>query len=219
MRRLEEGLGALGLTLGPPAVDRLWAYAEALLRWNEKVNLTAITNPTEVVDKHLLDSLAVVPEVAGASTLLDLGAGAGLPGIPLAVALPELKCTLVDAVAKKVAFMKTGAVKAGVTGRVRAMHQRVAGRPRQRGWNRPKSSSPGLSWRLAPSSRSPSTTWLPVVGWWRCWGSHRRWPSCPRSVERQVSSWSCSASSSCRSQAMPAQWPHFARLRQAREIS
>lgn len=80
VRRLEEGLGALGLTLGPPAVNRLWAYAEALLRWNEKVNLTAITNPTEVVDKHLLDSLAVVPEVAGASTLLDLGAGAGLPG-------------------------------------------------------------------------------------------------------------------------------------------
>lgn len=133
MRRLEEGLGALGLTLGPPAVDRLWAYAEALLRWNEKVNLTAITNPTEVVDKHLLDSLAVVPEVAGASTLLDLGAGAGLPGIPLAVALPELKCTLVDAVAKKVAFMKTGAVNAGVTGRVRAIHQRVAGRPASEG--------------------------------------------------------------------------------------
>lgn len=132
-RRLEEGLGILGLTLEPPGVERLWAYAETLLRWNEKVNLTAITDPTEVVDKHLLDSLAIAPEVAGASTLLDLGAGAGLPGIPLAVALPALQCTLVDTVAKKVAFMKTGAVKAGVASRVRAVHQRVAGQPASEG--------------------------------------------------------------------------------------
>ncbi len=130
---LRGGLASLGLTLEASAAERLWAFAEELLRWNEKVNLTAITAPREVVDKHLLDSLAVVPEVGDARTLLDLGAGAGLPGIPLAVALPRLECTLVDAVAKKVAFMKTGAVKAGVTGRVRAVHQRVAGRPAQEG--------------------------------------------------------------------------------------
>lgn len=131
--RLEEGLGLLGCALEPAGVERLWAYAQELLRWNEKVNLTAITEPLEVVDKHLLDSLAVVAEVAGARTLLDLGAGAGLPGIPLAVALPGLECTLVDAVAKKVAFIKTGAVKAGVAGRVRALHRRLAGRPEAEG--------------------------------------------------------------------------------------
>lgn len=133
LARLEEGLGALGLPLDEGARQRLLAYTEELLRWNRKVNLTAIVEPDEVVDKHLLDSLSAVPEVSEARTLLDLGAGAGLPGIPLAVALPGLSCTLVDAVEKKVAFMKTGAVKAGVAGRVRAMHLRVGGRPKEEG--------------------------------------------------------------------------------------
>lgn len=125
---LREGLLKLGVEGGPTdAPERLWAYATELLRWNDKVNLTAITRPAEVVEKHLLDSLAVVEEVRGAATLLDLGAGAGLPGIPLAVWLPDLRATLVDAVSKKVAFMKSGAVKAGVAGRVRAEHVRAEG--------------------------------------------------------------------------------------------
>jgi 16S rRNA (guanine527-N7)-methyltransferase len=100
-----------------------------LLRWNEKVNLTTITAPEAVLDKHLLDSLAVVPEARGAASLLDLGSGAGLPGIPLGVALPGLRVTLVDAVAKKVAFLKVGLVRAGLAGRARAIHARLAGAP------------------------------------------------------------------------------------------
>ena len=124
---LAQGLERLGLALPEEAQARLLAYATELLKWNEKVSLTAITRTDEVVDKHLLDSLAVLPEVRGATHLLDLGAGAGLPGIPLAVALPQLQATLVDAVAKKVAFMKSGAVKAGVAGRVKARHLRLGG--------------------------------------------------------------------------------------------
>lgn len=126
---LAEGVAALGLTLPAGAGERLLAYLSELLKWNARVNLTAITDPVEAVEKHLVDSLAAMPEVQGATDLLDLGAGAGLPGIPLAVALPELKATLVDAVEKKVAFMKVGAVKAGVAGRVRAVHARAQGRP------------------------------------------------------------------------------------------
>lgn len=126
---LAEGVAALGLTLPAGAGERLLAYLLELLKWNARVNLTAITDPREAVEKHLVDSLAAVPEVQGATDLLDLGAGAGLPGIPLAVALPGLKATLVDAVEKKVAFMKVGAVKAGVAGRVRAVHARAQGRP------------------------------------------------------------------------------------------
>lgn len=126
---LAEGVAALGLTLPAGAGERLLAYQAELLKWNARVNLTAITDPVEAVEKHLVDSLAAMPEVQGATDLLDLGAGAGLPGIPLAVALPELKATLVDAVEKKVAFMKVGAVKAGVAGRVRAVHARAQGRP------------------------------------------------------------------------------------------
>lgn len=130
---LRRGLEALGLTLPDGGAERLVVWATELLKWNEKVNLTAITRPDEVVDKHLLDSLAVVPEVQGARHLLDLGAGAGLPGVPLAVALPSLRATLVDAVAKKVAFIKVGAVKAGVADRVKAVHARAEGVPTTEG--------------------------------------------------------------------------------------
>ncbi len=131
--RVEEGMAALGLALPSGAGARLLGYQAELLKWNTRVNLTAITAPGEALEKHLVDSLAAMPEVQGATTLLDLGAGAGLPGIPLAVALPELRATLVDAVEKKVAFMKAGAVKAGVAARVKAVHARAQGRPEAEG--------------------------------------------------------------------------------------
>lgn len=135
--RLEGGARALGFPLPFDAIPRLLAYLAELLKWNARINLTAITEPAEAVEKHLLDSLAVAPDIqpllavpqSGATGLLDLGAGPGLPGIPLAVALPELSATLVDAVEKKVAFMKSGAVKAGVAPRVKALHARAEGRP------------------------------------------------------------------------------------------
>lgn len=130
---LESGLTTLGVTLPPGGRDALLAWADELLKWNPKVSLTAITRPDEVVDKHLLDSLTVLPEVRGATHLLDLGAGAGLPGIPLAVALPDLRVTLVDAVAKKVAFLKSAAVKAQVAPRVKALHARAEGQPQTEG--------------------------------------------------------------------------------------
>ena len=128
-----SGAARLGLTLGPGVWPALEAWFEALTKWNAKVNLTAITDPLEVVEKHWLDSLAVLPEVEGAATLLDLGAGAGLPGIPLAVALPQLSVTMVDAVAKKVAFLKHVIVRLGLSRRVRGLNLRAAGKPRAEG--------------------------------------------------------------------------------------
>ncbi|MBL8922624.1 MAG: 16S rRNA (guanine(527)-N(7))-methyltransferase RsmG [Myxococcaceae bacterium] len=99
-----------------------------MLRWNERVNLTAITDPLEVIDKHLLDSLAVLQDLPpGPQTVLDLGAGAGLPGIPWAIVRADLKVTLVDAVQKKVAFMKTAIATLNLTGRARAIHLRASG--------------------------------------------------------------------------------------------
>ena len=98
---LETGARALGVELPGPARERLERYADRLLAWNRKVNLTAITDPAGLAEKHLVDSLALVPEVAGAATLLDVGSGAGLPGIPLAIALPSLEVTCCDTVAKK----------------------------------------------------------------------------------------------------------------------
>ncbi|MBK7857309.1 MAG: 16S rRNA (guanine(527)-N(7))-methyltransferase RsmG [Archangiaceae bacterium] len=130
---LSEGLVKLAVLLPGGAEERLLTYARELLKWNQKVNLTAITAPDEVVDKHLLDSLAVLPEVRGARSLLDLGAGAGLPGIPLALALPELQVTLVDAVSKKVGFIKHVIALLGLAGRVKAVHCRAEGRPESEG--------------------------------------------------------------------------------------
>lgn len=126
---LAEGLAALGVSLPSGAEASLLAYARELLKWNAKVNLTAITAPAEVAEKHLVDSLAVLPEVGAARSLLDLGAGAGLPGIPLSLALPELQATLVDTVAKKVGFMKQAVAILGLGGRVRAIHARAEGNP------------------------------------------------------------------------------------------
>ncbi len=131
-RRLLEGALALGVTLPEQAARQLLRFSEELLRWNAKVNLTAITDPAEVVEKHLLDSLAIAPEVAGAGSLLDLGTGAGLPGLPLKVLLPELSVTLVDSVAKKIGFVKSAAAVLGLKGAT-AVHQRIAGHPDQEG--------------------------------------------------------------------------------------
>jgi 16S rRNA (guanine527-N7)-methyltransferase len=128
---LEAGARALGVVLPAPARDLLARYADRLLAWNRKVNLTAITDPGELAEKHLVDSLALVPEVGGAATLLDVGSGAGLPGIPLAIALPSLEVTCCDTVAKKVAFVK--AVAAELDLRVRGVAVRAGGDPDREG--------------------------------------------------------------------------------------
>lgn len=131
-RRLVEGSMTLGIALEAAAADRLLELASELLRWNARVNLTAITALDEVVEKHLIDSLACVPVIGSATSLLDLGAGAGFPGLPVKVARPELAVTLVDAVAKKVAFIKHAAVVLKLA-RVRAIHARAAGVPEEEG--------------------------------------------------------------------------------------
>lgn len=123
-----EFVRALGPGLPEQAGEQLLRFRDELLRWNQKVNLTAITEPQEILEKHFVDSLAILPEVRGARSLLDLGAGAGFPGIPLKVALPELDVTLADAVAKKVGFMKHALALLKLRG-ARALHVRATGHP------------------------------------------------------------------------------------------
>jgi len=100
---LDSGLAALGLATEPLST-RLLDYLALLVRWNATYNLTAIRDPAEMVSKHLLDSLAIVPFVHGA--LADIGSGAGLPGIPLALALPGLDVTVVESNGKKARFLR-----------------------------------------------------------------------------------------------------------------
>jgi 16S rRNA (guanine527-N7)-methyltransferase len=132
---LGAGLAAFGLALPAPALEQLERYADRLLAWNRKVNLTAITAPAEVAEKHLVDSLLALGAVAGARTLLDVGAGAGLPGVPLAIARGgDLAVTCCDSVAKKVAFVK--AVAAELDLPVRAVAVRAGGEPEREGLTR-----------------------------------------------------------------------------------
>ena len=100
----------LGLGLSEPQSAALAHYAALLMRWNRVHNLTAIESPAHVLTHHLLDSLAILPEIKrlGLEPLanaLDVGAGGGLPGIPLAIAAPYLHVTLIDKVQKKIAFL------------------------------------------------------------------------------------------------------------------
>ncbi len=104
--RAELDAGLQALRLEPGLAAPLLAYLDLLARWNRTYNLTAIRAPREMVTRHLLDSLAMVPHVAGLATLADLGTGPGLPGIPLAIALPALRVTLVESNGKKARFLR-----------------------------------------------------------------------------------------------------------------
>lgn len=103
-RQLTRGVAALQLALTAAQCTKLLAYLQLLIKWNQVYNLTAIRNPCDMITRHLLDSLAVIPFIKG-PRVLDVGTGAGLPGIPLAIALPELEFVLLDSVAKKTRFV------------------------------------------------------------------------------------------------------------------
>ena len=124
---LRTGLEAFGIVLPAGGEALLARFADRLLAWNRRINLTSITAPAEIAEKHLVDSLLVLPAIAGARTLLDVGAGAGLPGVPLACARRDLAVTCCDSVAKKVAFVKAVSAELGVD--VRAVAVRAAGEP------------------------------------------------------------------------------------------
>lgn len=115
---LESGLAALGLDTAH--APRLLDYLALLVRWNATYNLTAVRDPREMVTKHLLDSLAmhrfVDPLLASDGALADLGTGAGLPGIPLAIVKPGLRVTLVESAGKKARFMRQAIRELGLEG-------------------------------------------------------------------------------------------------------
>lgn len=103
--RLAEGAAELGVELDGQQLDALLRYVDLLLEWNAKLNLTAITDRPAIVEKHLLDCLAVVPCVLG-RRVIDVGTGAGLPSVMLAIARPELEVVAVESIHKKVSFVR-----------------------------------------------------------------------------------------------------------------
>lgn len=103
--KLEAGLQEMGLHIDAEKQKKLLDYVALIHKWNQVHNLTAVREPSDMVTLHLLDSLSVLPYIS-CKNLLDVGAGAGLPSIPLAICLPELQVTAIDAVQKKVSFMR-----------------------------------------------------------------------------------------------------------------
>ncbi|WP_237045693.1 16S rRNA (guanine(527)-N(7))-methyltransferase RsmG [Aquipseudomonas alcaligenes] len=103
---LAQGAQTLGVALSPLQQEQLLAYLALLIKWNKAYNLTAVRNPDEMVSRHLLDSLSVVPFVAQyGDNWLDVGSGGGMPGIPLAILFPERRFTLLDSNGKKTRFL------------------------------------------------------------------------------------------------------------------
>jgi 16S rRNA (guanine527-N7)-methyltransferase len=108
---LQRGAGQLGIPLDAAQTDALLVYLDELLRWNRAYNLTAVRDPDEMITRHLLDSLAMIPPLHAAlanpaTRLLDVGSGAGLPGIVLAIVRPDLDVTVLDSNGKKARFLR-----------------------------------------------------------------------------------------------------------------
>jgi len=113
-----ERLAAVGVTLDAAAVAKLGDYLARLLAMNELMNLTAIKDPIEVWDRHVLDALTLVPllaELGAGARLVDVGSGGGVPGIPLAIVRPDLQVTLVEATQKKATFLKAVSAALGLS--------------------------------------------------------------------------------------------------------
>ena len=129
---LRDGLAALSLRPSDGQVDQLLDYLELIGKWTKVYNLTAVRDPAEMLTHHLLDSLAAIPPLrrhlseAGLAQarLLDVGAGAGLPGVVMAICCPEVAVSCVDTVAKKAAFIRQAALSLKL-GNLTGLHARV----------------------------------------------------------------------------------------------
>jgi len=112
---LTDGLASLGLRLPAGAEERLAGYLALLSKWNRTYNLSAIRDPQQMITHHLLDSLVVLPHLPqGMASLADVGSGAGLPGIPLAIARPDLVVISVEASQKKASFQQQARIELGL---------------------------------------------------------------------------------------------------------
>ncbi len=121
---LIEGAKTFGIHLDEKAIESFEVYLKELLKWNQKINLTAIRSEKGIVLKHFLDSLSVSLYIPKTCSLLDIGSGAGFPGIPLKINQPNLEITLIDSVRKKVDFQRHIIRMLGLKG-TEAIHGRV----------------------------------------------------------------------------------------------
>lgn len=120
---LRSGAKSLGVELSDEQVEKLLAYMGLLQKWNKAYNLTAVRDPDEMVSRHLLDSLSVVPHIR-AGRWLDVGSGGGMPGVPLAILFPESAFTVLDSNGKKTRFLTQAKIELGLDN-LQVIHSRV----------------------------------------------------------------------------------------------
>ena len=133
-QRIEEGLASMRLALGEGSAARMAAYLELVAKWNRVHNLTAVRETGQMVPLHLLDSLSVLPHLGGARSLVDVGTGAGFPGIPIAIARPDLQVVLLDSSHKKATFLEQAKAELGLAN-VRVACERVQDHRPERGYD------------------------------------------------------------------------------------
>jgi len=121
--RLQQGITKLGLNVTVEAQEKLIAYLQLMLKWNKAYNLTAIRELDSMVIRHVLDSLSILPFI-NQSPVLDVGTGAGLPGIPLALCLPDHQFVLLDSNGKKTRFLTQAKIELGIEN-IEVIHSRI----------------------------------------------------------------------------------------------
>ena len=123
---LIKGAEELGINLSPQQVEQFMMYKSLLQEWNEKMNLTAIIEDEEIITKHFLDCMTIhrAIDMKGKKTVIDIGTGAGFPGLVIKIAFPEAEVTLVDALKKRLTFLEEVINQLGLTG-VKCVHSRA----------------------------------------------------------------------------------------------
>ncbi len=130
---LVSGAARLEVQVDAQSAAQLVVFQRQLLAWNQRVNLIARASAGDVLEKHLIDSLAAAVELDGVQHLIDIGSGAGLPGIALKILLPHLRVTLIESIGKKVAFLTHAAARLNLGAGLEIKHLRAEGRPEQEG--------------------------------------------------------------------------------------
>lgn len=123
LEKLQQGCKALNIELSNEQYQQLLAYVVLLDKWNKVYNLTSVRDPSEMISRHILDSLVILPYLIG-KTLLDVGTGAGLPGIPIAIVKPDMAVTLLDSNSKKTRFLQQAKAELNLSN-VTVVHGRV----------------------------------------------------------------------------------------------
>lgn len=123
-QKLEQSASTLSIKLNQNQLNQFYSMMNLLLTWNEKINLTAITDPEEIIVKHFVDSLTISSYLKQGATVIDVGTGAGFPGIPLKIARPDLTITLLDSLGKRVKFLEEVIQNLQLT-QVKAVHARA----------------------------------------------------------------------------------------------